>query len=61
MSELTTEQKQSLVNEISELEKTLTGDMFQDMDVRNKIHNIKMKIEGVRPPESFVECVGCGS
>jgi hypothetical protein len=36
-------------------------DMFTDMDIKDKIHNLKMQIEGVRPMDSYIECVGCGS
>ena len=61
MSELSKEVKEELLKEIQELEKSLSGNMLQDMDIRDKIHNIKMKLDGVRPSDSFVECVGCGS
>ncbi len=47
--------------EITALEAQLTGDMFADMDIKDKIHNLKMKMEGVRPMDSYIECVGCGS
>lgn len=61
MTELTDELKKELTEEIEVLESQLSGNMMRDMDIRSKIHNIKMKLEGVRPPESFIECVGCGS
>ncbi len=61
MSALPEELKNELLAEIKNLEAQLTGNMMEDMDVRGKIHNIKMKIDGVRPPESIIECVGCGS
>lgn len=61
MTTLTDEIKKEIEAEIKSLEKTLTGNMMQDMDVRDKIHNLKMKLNGVRPADSFVECVGCGS
>ena len=61
MSTLTTEQKTELQAQITKLESTLTGNMLEDMDTRTAIHNIKMKLDGVRPPESIVECIGCGS
>lgn len=47
--------------EIKTLEAQLTGDMFQDMDIKDKIHNLKMKENGTRPMNSEIECVGCGS
>jgi len=61
MSELSTELKAELEQEIKTLESQLTGNMMQDMDIKDKIHNVKMKLEGVRPTDSFIECVGCGS
>ncbi|EQC47630.1 hypothetical protein [Bacteriovorax sp. Seq25_V] len=61
MTALTEELKNELLAEIKNLESQLTGNMMNDMDIRGKIHNIKMKIDGVRPPESIIECVGCGS
>ena len=53
--------KQGIEQEIAALEAQLTGDMFQDMDIRDKIHNLKMKLTGTRPMDSQIECVGCGS
>jgi hypothetical protein len=52
---------QELENEIKSLEGQLTGDMFSDMEIRDKIHNLKMKIKGVKPANQEIECVGCGS
>lgn len=47
--------------EIQKLQQQLTGDMFHDMEIKDKIHNLKMKAEGIRPANSEIECVGCGS
>ncbi len=55
---MTIEEVQS---EIESLEAQLTGDMFQDMEIRDKIHNLKMKLNGTKPINSEIECVGCGS
>lgn len=52
---------EELQNEIKELEAKLTGDMFADMEIKDKIHNLKMKLNGTRPMNSEIECVGCGS
>ena len=41
--------------------KELTGDMFQDMDIKDKIHNLEMKLKGIKPVNSNIDCVGCGS
>lgn len=55
---MTTEEIQT---QITELESKLTGDMFSDMEIKDKIHNLKMKLNGTRPMNSEIECVGCGS
>lgn len=59
--ELNTTQLQEINDEIAVLESKKTGDMFADMDIMDKIHNLKMKRDGVRPADSQIECVGCGS
>ncbi len=58
---LTPIETKEINDQISALEATKTGDMFADMEIMDKIHNLKMKREGVRPADSQVECVGCGS
>lgn len=52
---------EDLRKEIEELEKQLTGDMFADMEIKDKIHNLQMKIDGTKPMDSHYECLGCGS
>ena len=52
---------EALQTEINTLESQLTGDMFKDMELKDKIHNLKMKLNGTRPMNSEIECVGCGS
>tara|TARA_R100001463_G_scaffold133817_1_gene195511 strand:- start:473 stop:625 length:153 start_codon:yes stop_codon:yes gene_type:complete len=47
--------------EIEELKSQLTGDMFKDMDIKDKIHNLEMKLKGVKPEDSHFDCIGCGS
>lgn len=56
--ELTTEQ---LEVQIAELNGKLTGDMFRDMDIKDEIHNLTMKLNGVKPMDSSFDCIGCGS
>ena len=52
---------QEVQDEIKKLESELTGDMFNDMEIRDKIHNLKMKISGAKPANQEIDCVGCGS
>jgi hypothetical protein len=51
----------SLQEELEQLQTQLTGDMFQDMDIKDQIHNLEMKIKGVKPMDSHIDCIGCGS
>ena len=53
--------KDQLSREIEDLKNQLTGDMFKDMDIKDKIHNLEMKLKGVKPIDSSIDCVGCGS
>lgn len=58
---MTTEQKSAIQQEIDNLKGTLTGNMFQDMETRDQIHNLEMQLKGVKPMDSHFDCVGCGS
>lgn len=53
--------KDQLSLEIENLKSQLTGDMFTDMDIKDKIHNLEMKLKGIKPMDSSIDCVGCGS
>lgn len=52
---------EQIQQEISDLEAKLTGDMFKDMELRDRIHNLKMKLNGTKPGNQEIDCVGCGS
>lgn len=58
---MTVEQKSAIEQEIEKLKEGLTGDMFQDMDTRDRIHNLEMQLKGVKPMDSHFDCIGCGS
>lgn len=57
----TTTTQDSLQQEINALKAKLTGDMFSDMDIKDQIHNLEMKLKGVKPMDSHFDCIGCGS
>jgi len=59
--ELVNDQKLDLENELESLKSKLTGDMFADMELRDEIHNLEMKIKGIKPVDSHFDCIGCGS
>ncbi|MDN3203822.1 hypothetical protein [Algoriphagus sediminis] len=54
-------QMKELESQIADLKGQLTGDMFADMEVRDQIHNLEMKLKGVKPMDSKIDCIGCGS
>lgn len=60
---MTQEDREMLERKIEGLElmKTKTDDFGIQMELADKIHNIKMKINGVKPTDSHIDCIGCGS
>ena len=32
-----------------------------DLEIKDKIHQLEMKLNNVKPTDSHIECVGCGS
>ena len=53
--------EEALLAEIEKLNQQLTGNMMEDMDIRDKIHNLEMKVKGIKPMDTRIDCVGCGS
>lgn len=51
----------NIEKQIEGLRKQLTGDMMKDLDIRDQIHNLEMKLKGVKPEDSHFDCIGCGS
>ena len=51
----------NIEKQIEDLKKQLTGDMIADMEIRDQIHNLEMKLKGVKPEDSHFDCIGCGS
>ena len=47
--------------QIKELESKLTGDMMKDMDIKDQIHMLKMKIAGTICSVDDPDCEACGS
>lgn len=58
---MTDEKRKEIHEAIEGLQNQLTGNMMQDMDIKDKIHNLQMKLKGVKPMDSHFDCVGCGS
>lgn len=53
--------KAELEEQIETLKKQLTGNLMDDLDIRDQIHNLEMKLNGVKPEDSHFVCFGCGS
>lgn len=53
--------KDELKQQILDLRGKLTGNMMEDMEIRDRIHNLEMELNGVKPTNGNIDCVGCGS
>ena len=53
--------KNKIKTKISKLKSQLTGDMMKDMEIRDEIHELEMKLNNVKPTDSKFDCEGCGS
>ena len=60
---MTVYDRQVLLTRIDELklEKSNTDDFMEQMDFADEIHNIEMKLNGVKPTDTHIDCIGCGS
>jgi len=58
---MTEQERTEIESMIKGLESKLSGDMFQDMNIKDEIHNLKMKLNGTKPTDSHIDCIGCGS
>lgn len=58
---MTDHEQQEIETIISGFESKLTGDMFSDMNIKDEIHNLQMKLKGIKPQDSHFDCIGCGS
>jgi len=50
-----------MLEELQTLNASLTGDFMTDMEIREKMHEIEMKLNNVKPTDSHFDCEGCGS
>ena len=50
-----------ILDTIEGLKSRLSGNMIQDMNIREEIHNLEMKLNGTKPIDSHMDCFGCGS
>ena len=47
--------------EVLKKQKESISDWMEQMSVADEIHNIEMKLNGVKPTDSYIDCIGCGS
>ena len=38
-----------------------TNDWMEQLEIQDQIHGIEMKLNGVKPTDSSIDCEGCGS
>ena len=60
---MTLQERNDLENKVKVLKenKSNTDDFMEQMDFADKIHNIEMKLNGVKPTDTHIDCIGCGS
>ena len=60
---ITTMNKEDILKKLEVLKekKTNTSDFMEQMTIADEIHNIEMKLNGVKPTDSSIDCIGCGS
>jgi|TARA_B110000908_G_scaffold47849_1_gene58387 hypothetical protein len=47
--------------DVLKIKKSKTDDFIEQMSIADEIHNIEMKLNGVKPTDSSIDCIGCGS
>ena len=47
--------------EVLKKQKESISDWMEQMSIADEIHNIEMKLNGVKPTDSHIDCIGCGS
>ena len=57
------QERKELTKKIEVLKKQKEGisDWMEQMSIADEIHNIEMKLNGVKPTDSHIDCIGCGS
>jgi hypothetical protein len=59
---MTEAERRLLELKIEELESQVEGKTWiERLEIADAIHNIQMKLNGVKPTDSHIDCIGCGS
>jgi hypothetical protein len=58
------EKNVSLEEELMDINAKLAEEglsFIEKCELKDRQHNIKMKLNGVKPQDSHIDCIGCGS
>ncbi|MDA9881557.1 hypothetical protein N9C33_02045 [Crocinitomicaceae bacterium] len=60
---MTDNERASFEKQVAELESKMskTEDFGEKIELADQVHNIRMKLNGVKPTDSHIDCIGCGS
>lgn len=60
---MTDNERATFEKQVAELEFKMskTEDFGEKIELADQVHNIKMKLNGVKPTDSHIDCIGCGS
>ena len=47
--------------DVLKIKKSKTDDFIEQMSIADEIHIIEMKLNGVKPTDTHIDCIGCGS
>ena len=55
--------RDELLNEFNVLveKKKQTSDWMKSLEIQDRIHNIEMILNDIKPTDSSIDCEGCGS
>lgn len=60
---MTDNERATFEKQVADLEFKMskTEDFGEKIELADQVHNIKMKLNGVKPTDSHIDCIGCGS
>jgi hypothetical protein len=60
---MTDNERATFEKQVADLESKMskTEDFGEKIELADQVHNIKMKLNGVKPTDSHIDCIGCGS
>ena len=60
---MTDNERATFEKQVADLESKMskTEDFGEKIELADQVHNIKMILNGVKPTDSHIDCIGCGS